>query len=270
MFSRYPLPYRKTEKASAHQQFDRAARLQVASHLPKDCHFPTAKEIIHFEGKNGPDGLSSKKSSLNDEPWHFLPPNFSDDRLLRHIENHIHNLHAATVKQNRTRMSFEAAWMAHMIVDGLSPSHHQPFREQLKELDSRNIEELRSRLSRMITPGTGIKDFLKLNWKRMGPGGVGTNHIMFELGVEFIMIPFRPKQAAVELSVADVSRVKSGEYMSMYKDSVKRVDSYQMFERYEKKGWTEELARDVKKVMIPEMIKMISLGWLAGVYGGEK
>jgi hypothetical protein len=42
-----------------------------------------------------------------------------------------------------------------------------------------------------------------------------------------------------------------------------------MFERYEQKGWTEDLARDVRGAMIPEMIKMTALGWLAGVCKGE-
>ncbi|MDR1032495.1 MAG: hypothetical protein LBL84_00595 [Candidatus Nomurabacteria bacterium] len=269
MFSRYLFPDKKTEKVATHQRLDRAARRQITGHLPKDCHFPTAKEIIHFEGMNGPDGLASKRGNLQDEPHQFVPPDFSDKRLLNHISNHIHNLHVASLKNDRVRMSFEAAWMAHMIVDGLSPSHHQPFKEQLRELDNREVDELKSRVSRIVTPGTSMKDFLSLNWKRLGPKGIGTNHVMFEAGVEFLMLPYRSKQLAVELSREDVKRAKSGEYIEMFKGSIKYIDGYQMFERYEQKSWTEDLARDVRHVMVPEMVKMITLGWLAGIYKGE-
>ena len=269
MFSRYIFPDKKTEKVATHQRLDRAARRQITGHLPKTCHFPTAKEIVHFEGMNGPDGLASKKGDLNDEPWQFVLPDFSDDRLLKCIENHLHNLHQAAVKQDRVRMSFEAAWMAHMIVDGLSPPHHQPFKDQLRELDKREVDELKSRMSRIIAPGSSMKEFLALNWKRMGPRGVGTNHVLFEAGVEFLMLAYRPRQLLVNLKSDDIKRAKQGEYMEMFKSSVKYIDGYQMFERYEQNGWTEDLARNVRHVMIPEMVKMITLGWLAGIYKGE-
>ncbi|MDR0397879.1 MAG: hypothetical protein LBH36_01695 [Candidatus Nomurabacteria bacterium] len=269
MFSRYIFPDKKTEKAATHQRLDRAARRQIARHLPKGLCFPTAKEIIHFEGMNGPDGLASKKGAYIDEPYQFIPPDFSDTRLLVCVKNHLYNLHEATKADNRVRMSFEAAWMAHMIVDGLSPPHHQPLKEQLRELDNRELSELKSRISRIITPGTNMKEFFELNWKRMGPRGVGTNHVMFEAGVDFLLMPYTTKQLVTSLHCEDIKRAKNGEYISMFKKSVEYIDSYQMFERYERDGWTEALAHDVRDVMVPEMIKMISLGWLAGIYKGE-
>jgi hypothetical protein len=269
MFSRTIIQDKKTEKLATHQRLDRAARRQIAHYLPKGCHFPTSREIVHFEGKNGPDGLASKKGNVDDEPWQFLPPDFSDTRLLTHIDNHIYNLHRALKRQDRVRTSFEAAWLAHMIVDGLSPSHHQPFKEQLRELDNRDVQALKGRLERMITPGASMREFLALNWKRMGPRGVGTNHIMFEFGVEFILMPVLPKQLAVPIEPILVQSAKEGKFLDIFKASVRHINDYQMYERYEAKAWTEDLARDVRTVLLPEMVQMITLGWLAGAYGDQ-
>ncbi len=266
MFSRYLLPDKKTEKVATHQRLDKIARKLVVGHLPKKIHFPTAKEIIHFEGMNGPDGLASKKADTADEPWQFILPDFSDTRLLNHVADHIYNLNEASKKQDKVRMSFELAWMAHMIVDGLSPSHHYPLRSQLQELDSRDINDLRSRMSRIVAPGDNIKEFLQFNWRRSGPKGVMTNHVLFEMGVELIMTTYQSRKPMFKLDKNDIKRAKSGEYIELLKASITYIDSYKMFERYEKKGWTERLARDVRKVMIPEMAKMIALGWIAGIY----
>jgi hypothetical protein len=269
MFSRHIFPDKQTEKIATHQRLDRAARRQIVGHLPRDLSFPTAREIIHFEGMNGPDGLASKKGKLEDEPYQFIQPDFVDDRLLVHVKHHLHNLHEAAKNNDRVRMSFEAAWMAHMVVDGLSPPHHEPFKQQLQDLDTRETDELVNRLSRIVTPSTNIKQFVVLNWKRLGPRGIGTNHIMFEMGVEFLTMPDSPKHMAVPLDKDDVKRAKAGEYIEMLRESIKYIDSYKMFKRYEKSGWTEDLARDVRDVMVPEMVKMVTLGWLAGIYKGE-
>ena len=107
-----------------HQKIDRVARKNIEPILPDWCDFPDIKNILHFEGKNGPDGVK-RKSPAVDEPWHFINPDDPDDTaLLGMIDGHIGNLARALRTNNSERAAFEAAWMAHAITDGLTPAHH--------------------------------------------------------------------------------------------------------------------------------------------------
>ena len=40
-----------------HQKLDRVARATLREIVPRGTFFPTAQEILHFEGNRGPDGL---------------------------------------------------------------------------------------------------------------------------------------------------------------------------------------------------------------------
>ena len=75
-----------------HQKIDRVARRNIKPILPDWCDFPDIKNILHFEGKNGPDGVK-RKSPAVDEPWHFINPDDPNDTaLLEMIDGHIGNL----------------------------------------------------------------------------------------------------------------------------------------------------------------------------------
>jgi hypothetical protein len=157
-----------------------------------------------------------------------------------------------------------------MIIDGLTPAHHQPFKEQLKANDPRAEAEANSILRRIFVPGTNFRDLFERNWQRLGPRGVGTNHILFEAGIDFIVMPIRPKSfPTVDITVEEIKKAKSGHFLEMYWKSVKHVDSLQMFERYEKDSWTPDLADDVREKLIPEVIRMVILAWIAAIYKGR-
>ena len=67
-----------------HQKIDRVARMHIQPLLPAHTDFPSSKEILHFEGKNGPDGIKSK-SPAKDEPWHYYDPTDSKDiKIIQH------------------------------------------------------------------------------------------------------------------------------------------------------------------------------------------
>src|SRR5690606_34062883 len=114
-----------------HQKIDRVARRHFKAHAPKLVEFPEIKSILHFEGKHGPDGIK-RKSPAKDEPWHYIDPTDAGDRvLIDMINSHIHNLTKALRQSNQERASFEAAWLAHAITDGLTPAHHYPLESKL-------------------------------------------------------------------------------------------------------------------------------------------
>src|SRR5699024_1443800 len=115
----------------AHQKIDRVARRHVAKVFEgHGYYFPSSWQILKFEGQNGPDGIK-RKAPAQDEPWHFYDPHNPDDvRLTVSIAEHYEQLVAALQERNNARASFEAAWLSHAIVDGLTPAHHFPYEKE--------------------------------------------------------------------------------------------------------------------------------------------
>src|SRR5579863_8983752 len=117
----------------AHQKIDRIARKQLEELLP-GLHFPEISDILKFEGSDGPDGIK-RKSPGKDEPHHYIDPfDISDTKLIDQLKHHYGELVQALKGTNDIRAAFEAAWLAHALVDGLTPAHHYPYEEKLKEL----------------------------------------------------------------------------------------------------------------------------------------
>src|SRR3954467_334624 len=106
----------------AHQKIDSVARRNLERMMP-GCKFPRSRQIMHFEGKNGPDAIK-RKSPAKDEPWHYYSPFDDDDsQLIELIRDHYNELVKRLKDGNKERTAFEAAWLAHAIVDGLTPAH---------------------------------------------------------------------------------------------------------------------------------------------------
>ena len=117
-----------------HQKIDRVARKYLRKITEDTDGFPKIRSIIHFEGKNGPDGIK-RKSPAKDEPWHFYDPFDEDDsQLLELIDGHYKILVKELKKGTPEKAAFDAAWIAHALVDGLTPAHHYPYEETLEEL----------------------------------------------------------------------------------------------------------------------------------------
>ena len=75
-----------------HQKIDRVARRHLNRHVSKSVDFPGIRDILHFEGKNGPDAIKRKSPSI-DEPWHYIDPtNPKDLAIIAMINHHIVNL----------------------------------------------------------------------------------------------------------------------------------------------------------------------------------
>src|ERR1700712_3683222 len=94
----------------AHQKIDKIARRYLWE-LSPHVEFPSLKQILHFEGHNGPDAIK-RKSPAKDEPWHFFQPfDATDTQLLCLIEHHYDRLVQALRACDMIRASFEAAWL---------------------------------------------------------------------------------------------------------------------------------------------------------------
>jgi len=246
-----------------HQKIDRTARFYLKKYLPKNVNFPTIKEIIYFEGNNGPDGIKRKNPSV-DQPWHFIDPeNPYESNLLTEINDHIYNLAQALRNNNNVRTAFEAAWLSHAIVDGLTPAHHYPLGDKIAELWGKPHDERTSIRDKNIIHGSSLRDTISKNWEYWGVRGVFTTHGMFEMGVATSIASDNFKN--LEINKKDINNLKKIGFESVFLNSLNKIDSLKMYEYLGQNGWTGKLAKQTRRVLVPEMIKVVFLSWYQAI-----
>jgi hypothetical protein len=245
----------------AHQKIDRLAH-QNLHKLGGVKEFPSTKLILHFEGVNGPDAIK-RKSPARDEPWHYYEP-FSNDSqsLLSVLGTHYDCLVDALKRKDEVRAAFEAAWLAHAIVDGLTPAHHYPYEEKLAELRGGQGLETRTNLkSKLIMPGATKLERMANNWKMWGPKGLLNMHGTFEWGVAVMLAPLSSKRFA--LAPQDLTELRSRGVLELFKRKAKEVHTLGVYTAYERHGWTPVLARTVRRHVLPSIVQMVTLAWYA-------
>jgi hypothetical protein len=248
-----------------HQRIDRVAKKQLLRHIGRDAFFPTIKTILHFEGKNGPDGIKSKSPSV-DEPWHFIAPDAAeDDPLVTVISDHLYNLVAALEKQDEIRAGFEAAWLSHAIVDGLTPAHHVPLAEKIEELWGKAHSERDSTSDKIIIKGANPRDSLSKNWEYWGTKGVFSAHLFYEMGVasSLTVATFTD----IGITDKDLKRMETEGYIKYFLESVKAIDAMGTYQEFIQTGWSVHLANVSRKALIPLIMKNVCLAWYAASKG---
>ncbi len=259
-FGPVPKQTRSGRVIGTHQKIDRVARRHLEPYLRPEVAFPAITDILHFEGSRGPDGIKMK-SPGRDEPWHFIDPTCisQDDQLLQAIDDHSANLTKALREDNHVRAAFEAAWLAHAVTDGLTPAHHDPLDEQVKDLRASDHRKDKFR-SRIIMTGDGSrKAFVQNNWKYWGAKGIMTTHALFEAGVATTAKPLRFSDAA--LDAHDTDELQRRGFRSLYIDMVKHVDSLHMYDQFKAEGWTHNLAWQTSRELLPTIIRAVTLAW---------
>lgn len=245
----------------AHQKFDRVARRHLDLLLKEeDCMFPKIREILRFEGRNGPDAIK-RKSPAQNEPWHYVNP-FDDEDGDLHviIQDHYDELTEALKKKDSTKAAFEAAWLAHAIVDGLTPAHHYPYEKELQKLRGEEGLETRDTIMRkLILPGAKPGEQMRNNWKMWGPKGLMSTHGMFELGVATIVAPLKLKRAFPDEKTLAELRKKG--IVEMFHQTSKEIAAMDLYIHYYKTGWTPKLARRIRRNLAPQIIQIITLAW---------
>ncbi|HWB39492.1 MAG TPA: hypothetical protein VG604_04635 [Candidatus Saccharimonadales bacterium] len=242
-----------------HQKIDRLARQHIGRLIPYG-NFPSARSILHFEGHNGPDAIK-RKSPAKDEPWHYLQPfDASDTQLIELIESHYRQLVKALKESDDVRASFEAAWLAHAVVDGLTPAHHYPYEEKLVELaNGQDITERTTLAKKIFLPGESPSERLKSNWKMWGPKGLFTTHAAFEVGVAMLVAPLRLRRALVTKDkLAEFEAVPLAQWFRNLAQDVARLELYDAF--YES-GWTIPLARRIRRQLAPTLVQAVAVMW---------
>jgi hypothetical protein len=255
IFSRY-----SGRIVGTHQKIDRVAREHLATLLQGQHGFPNSKEIIHFEGLNGPDGIK-RKSPAQDEPWHFINPyDEHDTDILGILVNHYEQLIVALKAEDTSRSAFEAAWLAHALVDGLTPAHHYPYEEKIAELRGGEGRETRTTVKKkLVMHGDTRRETLKNNWKMWGPRGLYTTHMSFEMGIASLIAPMSFKN--VLPTAAEIADMRSRRIDKWFQGLALEVASLDFFDTFAKTGWTSRLARQVRRHLAPLIVRTVIIAW---------
>lgn len=261
MYSGLTLTRASGRLVGAHQKIDRIARRHLEMMAAPGAWFPSIKTILHFEGRNGPDGIK-RKSPAQDEPWHYFSPFDDDDTLLLTlIDDHYSKLVTALAKNDDVVAGFEAAWLAHAIVDGLTPAHHYPYEEKLDELRGGQGKETRvTYRDKLLMPGNTNRETLTNNWKMWGPKGLLTTHFAFEWGVSSILLPMRMGKRAAP-SKAEAAEIRLLSPTDYFVQVAKEIAAYGLYDEFYKHGWTARLARTVRQQLVPSVVKTVTLIW---------
>jgi hypothetical protein len=244
----------------AHQKLDKIAYRHLKRILPANDFFPGIKQIVYFDGVNGPDSAKLKNSEVKDQPWHFVDPNdINDTKLEKQIEQHYQNLVTDLKKKDEVRSAFEAAWLAHALVDGLTPAHHYPYEEELLSLRGEGRHTRKGIVGRAFIKGETVTQSLVKSLKLVGPKGLLTTHAMFEAGAYAIIAPL--KLASAMPSPDEIAKVASQGIIQEFKDLAREVSEFDLYGRYYVDGWTHSLSRDIRQQLAPRMVRMVTLAW---------
>lgn len=252
----------------AHQKIDRVARKHLRKITSRDLPFPSAESLLRFEGKNGPDGIK-RKSPAQDEPWHYYSPfNDQDGGLVDLITDHYNSLVKFLKSQQMERASFEAAWLAHAVVDGLTPAHHYPYEDELTKLRGGSSIENRTTIKdKLVMPGDTRREKVKNNWKMWGPKGLMTTHGLFEIGIAMIIAPLQFGDSVP--THEDFELLDKLGYLEVFRRSAREIAAMELYDAYYIKGWTPQLAYKVRAVLAPTIIKTVTLTWYSACKEAE-
>ncbi|QQR52087.1 hypothetical protein IPG36_05930 [bacterium] len=258
MYAGFISPKRASRHLGVHQRLDVAAYKMIDPYLG-DQSFPPIAHILNFEGYNGPDGIKSKqglkyKTSHDHAPSHLYDPVADEGEVPIHIANHYQGLVQALIAKDHVRASFEAAWLAHYVCDGLTPAHHFPLEAKI------TAEVEKAALTIASGDSSKVTAQVKKHWAIWGPKGHLTTHIVnFEIGIAVALLFFPIKGRLSEAEVAQASQQGPVDYFKVVARQVSDLKLYQQFALH---GWTNDLASIVKNTLAPLISRSIGIIWL--------
>jgi hypothetical protein len=173
---------------------------------------------------------------------------------------HYQNLVDKLKEGNQERIAFEAAWLAHAVVDGLTPAHHYPYEQELSELrGGEGIETRNSIKTKIVMPGDNKRQMIKNNWKMWGPKGLMLTHGFFEFGVASIIKPLTFND--VVPTAKEMKEANNIGLAELFKRAAREIAVLDMYRSYYKKGWTPKLAWQVRHKLGPIIIQTVTLTW---------
>lgn len=242
----------------AHQRFNRVARRYINDHVAPG-RFPSARQIMRFEGYNGPDGLKIK-SPHRHEPKHFYHPERDEGHVPHYVESHYRALVIALRDKDLVKAAFEASWLAHSITDGLTPAHHFPYEEEVEKLRGHHQDgDLPRRNDKFLIRGNGKRDTAKRTIQMMGSKGILSTHLNFEIGIAATVRAMRFREG---LNDGLLDHARSVGEVTFFKEQSRKVYKRELYDKFYQNGWTVRLGREVKRHLAPVIAQTIAIIWL--------
>jgi hypothetical protein len=153
--------------------------------------------------------------------------------------------------------------MAHAVTDGLTPAHHFPLEETQKELmTEKDYYKIFGTPIKGIMHGRSIAETLRNNWLYWGANGYMSKHVAFEFGVAISFATLPASKMHIDISEEEL---KNPDLEKAFYDCLESVANLNMYDKFRHNGWTTELAFETRDILLPEIIKAISLCWLASL-----
>lgn len=258
---------RTAKIVGTHQRIDRAARTALGRSLKNNAAFPSAKEILYFEGMRGPDGLKRKSPGI-DEPHHFYIPGQDNSEFLTMLSDHQYNLRTALTEKDTVRASFEAAWLAHAVADGLTPAHHFPLHDVAEEMmTDQEFYKIFGEPIKGIMRGNTKLETLKKNWDYWGVDGHMSRHIAFEFGVAAVAASATLREITPKFKKNELKNI---DLIAEFEAAASEIVSLDLYTRFADYGWAPSLANDIKNKLLLGATRLIALAWASAIPDGDK
>jgi len=243
----------------AHQKVDRVAYQHLIALLDPKINPPISiDEILYFEGSRGPDAAKLKKG-VTESPWHFYQPYGINSIFLKVVTDHYDRLVEQIVAGNKEHAAFEAAWLAHALVDGLTPAHQYPYEKELASIRNSDKKTRCNISSHLLVHTDSAKESLKRSFKLIGPRGLLTTHTGFEAGASSIILSLNLAKALPDNT--DLKLLESTSFIDIFERYARQIEHFKMYDRFYRRGWTQALARDMRLEVAPRMVRMVTLAW---------
>lgn len=155
--------------------------------------------------------------------------------------------------------------MAHAITDALTPAHQYPMTDKIIEISGKSPSERDKIIKKMFLSGDNWRERILNNWEYIGPKGVMSSHMLYEMGVATMISSMAAKKFALMPTNEEIQIVLDGNFMKLFENKIKWVFNQEYYKRYMEKGWTTRLAQETKYILLPEISKMVALGWFEGI-----
>jgi hypothetical protein len=273
MYAGFITSKRVVKRVGIHQRLDAAAYHMIDPYLPPGS-FPPLKELLHFEGYNGPDGLNSKiglrpkglhpnhDAEHGPNPNHQYDPISDTGPIPARIDSHYSALVRTLLAGDLIRAAFESSWLAHYIGDGLTPAHHFPLEQKIAEAAVHAAEDFNSGDTSKFSAS------VKKNWAIWGAKGHMTTHMNFEMGIAFALLLFPIKP---EFSEHELARARELGPVEYFKSEARAIAALDLYNKFYQHGWTNDLAVTVKNRLAPQAARAIGTIWLLALLeAGQK
>jgi len=220
------------------------------------------KDIIRFDGKRGPDAPRLYKTDKG-APWHYYDPAGNSVAFLEILQDHYASLVYRLQTDNQESAAFEAAWLAHALVDGLTPPHHFPIEAELEDLHDAPVHARQTIRSHLMVKGANRRTSLYKSLRLSGPRGLLTAHTLFEANAGLIVMTLKLDRA--KPSQNDLYELEQESFIEIFERYAREIDQFHMYRRFYKSGWTPKLTRDIRRELAPRMVRLVTLAWYSAL-----